>query len=93
MIFTIDCFAGPWPWETIMLVSLGFSLGLIRFPRKTELLPGGPCLAVDILGAKLGQKARQAQRMDSLSRIVFPVSTVCALLPFSRRLYFVPFRG
>lgn len=95
MILTVDYFAGSFPWGLIVLVFLGFSLRLIRFPRKTELLPGRhfACLAVNVLEAKAGEKAGQSQHslcMVSLFSTVFSMSVACALLPFSQRVFILP---
>lgn len=90
-----DYFVGSFPWGLIVLVFLRFSFRLIRFPRKTELLPGRyfACLAVNILEANAGEKARQSQHslcMVSLFSTVFLLSAVCALLPFGQRVFILP---
>lgn len=89
-IFTVDCFAGLFPWETILLVSFRFALKFIRFPRKTELLLGAYMLGCLHSGSQAGEKmSRETQhslRMVSLFGMILLMSNVYALLPLSQRL-------
>lgn len=61
VIFIIDCFAGPFPHGINMSVCFGFSLRLIRFPRKTHLLPGEYMMVAGTLEAKLKERAKESQ--------------------------------